>query len=168
MDLGSLLALLALLLLVGFFVARPLLDNSPASRAALTSAQDHAFSHLAAERERLLDTLQELDFDFKLGKIPAEEYPQRRTLLLQQGAEILKQLDSLAPPADNIEAAIIQRRAALPEPARRQPVAEDDDIETLLAARRRARTGQSAGFCPQCGSPVQQTDKFCAKCGKAL
>jgi predicted amidophosphoribosyltransferase len=37
-----------------------------------------------------------------------------------------------------------------------------------LAARRRARQDKSAGFCPQCGSPVQKSDLFCPRCGKAL
>jgi predicted amidophosphoribosyltransferase len=41
----------------------------------------------------------------------------------------------------------------------------DDDLETLLANRRRARSEKSAGFCSQCGGPFQKSDRFCPKCG---
>ena len=32
-----------------------------------------------AERDRVINSLQELDFDFKLGKIPEEDYPVQRS-----------------------------------------------------------------------------------------
>ena len=44
----------------------------------------------------------------------------------------------------------------------------DDDLEVLLANRRRARSEKSAGFCPKCGGPVQKSDRFCPKCGTTL
>ncbi len=168
MDLGSLLLLLSILILVAFFVARPLIEQS----ARLVSPEEQAHSLILAERERILEALQELDFDYKLGKIPAADYPPRRTLLLQQGAEILKQLDALDAPdplaADAVEVAIVARRERVPPPAQRRPLAEDDDIETMLAARRLNRKEQSSGFCPQCGHSLQQSDKFCSKCGHAI
>ena len=50
---------------------------------------------LLANRENALNALQELDFDFKLGKIPAEEYSIQRASLLQMGAEVLRRLDEI-------------------------------------------------------------------------
>ncbi|MBK5108490.1 MAG: zinc ribbon domain-containing protein, partial [Anaerolineales bacterium] len=44
----------------------------------------------------------------------------------------------------------------------------DDEVELQLAARRRSREGKSAGFCPQCGRPIQESDRFCPKCGNTL
>jgi hypothetical protein len=41
----------------------------------------------------------------------------------------------------------------------------DDDLEKLLADRRRARREKAAGFCPRCGGPVHKSDRFCPKCG---
>jgi predicted amidophosphoribosyltransferase len=35
----------------------------------------------------------------------------------------------------------------------------------LLADRRRVRQEKAVGFCPQCGGPVQKSDRFCPKCG---
>jgi NADH pyrophosphatase NudC (nudix superfamily) len=43
--------------------------------------------------------------------------------------------------------------------------APDDDLEVLLANRRRSRQNGTAGFCSKCGSALQKTDKFCPKCG---
>jgi hypothetical protein len=46
--------------------------------------------------------------------------------------------------------------------------APDEDLEVLLANRRRVRQDESAGFCPKCGSAVQKADKFCPKCGNKI
>jgi NADH pyrophosphatase NudC (nudix superfamily) len=43
-----------------------------------------------------------------------------------------------------------------------------DDLEALIAARRRARQEKASGFCPNCGKPVQESDRFCPKCGARL
>ncbi len=189
MDLGSLLLILALLVLVGLFVARPLLEKHSAALAAQQpeSALEHERSSLLAEHDRLLNALQELDFDFTLGKIPQEDYPVQRQALLHQGADVLRRLDemqSTAPVEDaeaRLESAIAARRAdaALAgAPAavavggngnsrkRLSGLAEpDDQLEALLANRRRERREKAAGFCHRCGGPLQKSDRFCPKCG---
>lgn len=180
MDVGSIFLFLGLLLLVGLFISRPLFERSPAA----VNQDEHELSALLAERERLLDALQELDFDHSLGKIPETEYPAQRTALLQSGAEVLRQLDALQTETyddsvdTRIEAAIAARREemiraqAVPNGQRMRPVrvidAPDDELETMLAARRRERSEKSIGFCPQCGGPVRQSDHFCPKCGTSV
>ncbi len=157
MDLAAILVLIALLLVITLYLVTPLLGN----RSPRSPQETQAVSSLLAERERLLNALQELDFDFQLGKVPAEDYPAQRADLLQKGADILKQLDALAPsrpPARSPEARAAGTQSAL----------NDDEIESMLAARRKARTSKSAGFCPRCGKPVLTTDKFCPNCGKSL
>jgi predicted amidophosphoribosyltransferase len=44
----------------------------------------------------------------------------------------------------------------------------DDDIESMIVARRKGRKEKSSGFCPKCGKPVTATDRFCPSCGKSL
>jgi hypothetical protein len=195
MDLGSIFLTLALLVLVGLFVSRPffaqksLTGNGQA--AGLDSQFDHKLSSLLAERDRLINALQELDFDYTLGKIPAEDYPAQRAVLLNKGAAVLRELDTLShddalpgasPETDaeaRLEAAIAARRAdasrasVSPNGANGKhavaPVATvDDETERLLADRRRARQEKAAGFCPQCGGTVQKSDRFCPKCGHTL
>src|SRR5512142_282133 len=92
MDLAAILFLVALLLAVSLYLVTPLMNNRSARRAQETQE----VSSLLAERERLLNALQELDFDFQLGKIPEEDYPEQRADLLRRGAEVLKKLDALA------------------------------------------------------------------------
>ena len=173
-SIGSIFLILAVLVGVALYVAQPYF----ARRARRMTAEAHEVSSLLAERDRVVNSLQELDFDFKLNKIPAEDYPLQRAALLQKGADILKQLDILAPashPApraakpteDRIEAAVAARRADLASDAPAQPV-DDDQVEAMIAARRSGRKEKSAGFCPRCGKPVLSSDRFCPSCGKSL
>ena len=45
---------------------------------------------------------------------------------------------------------------------------QEDDVEMLIASRRKQRQEKSAGFCPKCGRPVQKSDKFCSNCGTVV
>jgi hypothetical protein len=193
MDLGSVLLILALLVLVAIFVGRPILEKkSQASQMAQPENEaEHERSSLLAERDRLLNALQELDFDFALGKIPQEDYPVQRQALLQQGADVLRRLDAIQVEPNSagefvtaearMEAAIAARRAdaaLVGQPvgvavgngngrkhAATAVAAPDDQLEALLANRRRERREKAAGFCHKCGGPIQKSDRFCPKCG---
>jgi hypothetical protein len=152
MDLAAILLLLALLVGVGLFLAAPLM------RGTRTAAFDDSAetSSLLAERDRVISALQELDFDFALGKIPEAEYPEQRTGLLERGAEILRRLDALSPaPRRTGTASEASRRI---EAAAAGPVAEGS---ADLPAK-------SAGFCPRCGKAIMTSDRFCPHCGKSL
>jgi hypothetical protein len=184
MDIGSVFLILALLAVVVLLVSRPLFmrDNMPAFE--LSNREDHDYSALLAERDRVLTALEELDFDNSLGKIPEEDYPVQRALLLQYGADILRKLDEYSASgkeqkADSdaeetsegrLEAVLLARRGSRPAPAAAAFAANggEDAIEILIASRRRARNGKSAGFCPQCGGPLQKSDRFCPKCGATV
>jgi hypothetical protein len=152
MDLGSLLLGLALLLLVGAYVARPLFEAAPAEPVP---AEAHA--DLIAEREAVLSALADLEFDHRTGKISAEDYQAQRAALVSQGAAILRRLDESG--------------------AGRPDLDLDAEIEAAIAARRRApapppapraEAGPAPKFCPNCGSPVLAGDRFCARCGTRL
>ena len=149
MDIGAIFLLLALLLAVGLFIAQPLTER----RARRIAVETHELSTLMAERERIINALQELDFDYILGKIPAEDYPTQRASLLQKGAQILRQLDALPSPNEKgaggegmsaearLEAASASRRADAAA-FKSQKAADgslDDKLEALIAARLAAR-----------------------------
>ncbi len=153
MDIAAILFLIALLLTVSLYLMSPLMGE----RMRRPAEEPQEVSSLLAERERLLNALQELDFDFQLGKIPDDDYPAQRTDLLQKGAEVLKKLDALAPSRPPAAAA-----------AGATGGLSDDEIESMLAARRKAHKTRSAGFCPRCGKPIMATDQFCPSCGKSL
>jgi rubrerythrin len=168
MELGSLFLILAVLVAVGIYLYAPFTSRARRARTSET----HEVSSLKAERDRVINSLQELDFDFKLGKIPEEDYPEQRTALLQKGSDILRKLDELAPvsaSASDVEARIEKAAAAKrADSSAVESQVSDDDLESMIAARRKEHKSKSAGFCPKCGKPVLVTDKFCPSCGKAV
>ncbi len=176
MELTAIFFSLAVLILVGMYLYAPFTER----RAKRVTEEEHELSALMAERDRVINSLQELDFDFKLGKVPEEDYPVQRTSLLQKGADILRKIDALtSTPSPNgkrarsdgqdmearLEKAIAARRA---DAALAKAEVSDDDLETLISSRRKGHTHKSAGFCPRCGKPVMITDRFCPSCGKSL
>lgn len=172
MEIGSIFLVLAVILGVGVYVAQPFLER----RGRRTTVEAHETSALLAERDRIINALQELDFDFSLKKIPAEDYPIQRAELLQKGSGILQKLDALTPisyPAstkglatNQIESAVAARRADMStEPASPR---DDQDVEALISTRRKGRKEKSGGFCPRCGKPVLVSDRFCPHCGKSI
>jgi hypothetical protein len=168
MELTAIFFSLAVLLLVGIYLYAPFMER----RARRVTEEEHELSALMAERDRVINSLQELDFDFKLGKIPEDDYPLQRTTLLQKGADLLRKIDVLAPQPvsvqnteDRLERAIAARRA---DASVARVEVTDDDIESMISSRRKRRPNKSAGFCPKCGKPVMVTDRFCPSCGKSL
>jgi len=182
MDISAIFFTLAVLILVGMYLYAPFTQK----RTRRVVEEDHDLSALMAERDRVLSSLQELDFDFKLGKIPDEDYPTQRANLLQKGADILRKLDEMAPGSTQVDtetriekavaplvslkapketSAVAARRA---DASNAKPKLSDEDIESMIASRRKGRKGKSAGFCPKCGKPVMTTDRFCPSCGKSL
>src|SRR5215217_4840614 len=114
MQLTAIFFSLAILILVGIYLYAPFMER----RARRVTEEEHELSTLMAERDRVINSLQELDFDFKLGKIPEEDYPAQRTSLLQTGADLLRKIDAIAPQSASIqnadariERAIAARRA---------------------------------------------------------
>lgn len=175
MDIGSIFLILGLFILVALFITRPFLEKKSVS----VSQEEHDLSSLLAEKDRTLTTLQELEFDHLLGKIPEEDYPSLRSAMMQRGADLLRKIDEIQPTAqpmavdDRLEAAIIARRLAVAEAPTNANGGNgvhvpDDNIEQMIAVRRRSRQEKAGGFCPKCGGVVQQSDRFCPKCGTPM
>ncbi len=168
MQIAAIFFTLAIFILVAMYLYAPFMER----RARRVTEEEHELSALLAERDRVINALQELDFDFKLGKIPEEDYPTQRSGLLQKGADILRKIDSFAPQAvstqdeeERLEKAIAARRA---DASTAKPEVTDDDVESLISSRRRSHKEKAGGFCPKCGKPIMATDRFCPSCGKSL
>jgi len=177
MEIAAILLTFGVTILVGLYLYAPLLER----QGRRVTVEEHELSSLLAERDRVVNSLQELDFDFKLGKIPEGDYPAQRASLLQKGADILRGIDSFSPnraersasgdeasaqdTESRIEKAVAARRA---DASVKQAELTDDDLESMIVSRRKNRKSTSAGFCPKCGKPVLTTDKFCPSCGKSL
>ncbi len=146
-----------LTLAVFFFVGAYLYAPFARGYGRRVTEEERELSSLMAERERVLSSLQELDFDFKLGKIPEEDYPVQRTSLLQKGAEVLRKMDALTITEADLRNA----------PAKKSKIT-DSELENMISRRRASRKKNFDGFCPKCGKPVMADDRFCPSCGKAL
>jgi hypothetical protein len=178
MTFGSVLLGLALMVLVGLYLARPLLAQSGDERQ-----RESRYKDLLALKESYLIQLRNLEFDFQTGKVPEEIYQQQRSELVDVAAELLKQIDSM-------EAAAFG--TAPPESATTGPAAPSSGIDTDIekAVMRRRQSHQAPGsvyyqkrteqvgtgaasvgetkFCPQCGKKTDRDDKFCVNCGAKL
>lgn len=171
MEIGAIFFALAVVTLVGMYVGQPYIQH----RGRRATQEDHEYSTLMADYDRAVNTLQELDFDNALGKVPEDDYPRQRAELLAKGADLLRKLDTFRPQEkkasrdakSRMEAAVASRRADSSD-ERSVTVLDDDDLESMISARRKTRKEKSAGFCPKCGKPVQVSDRFCPSCGKAI
>ena len=159
MELGAIFLLLGVLVIVVLFVAQPFTENWHAK-----VQNGHEISVLLANRDNALIALQELDFDFRLGKIPAEEYSVQRASLLQMGAEVFRRLDEIQGEQFALHEAS-GKSVIMEQPLK--PL-DDEDLEDLIAKRRAARQQKVGGFCPKCGKPILQSDQFCSSCGQAV
>ena len=156
MTLGSALLIIALFLFVVAFVVRPLTTGAGVH---VTEAERH-LSELLAARDNTLSSLADLEMDKLLEKIPPEDYDAERAELLQEGAEILRQIDVLAEEGLSEATANAGAQADLPD--------AEAELEAAVARLRSPGEKPSASFCPQCGQPVVPDDRFCSHCGTAL
>jgi DUF438 domain-containing protein len=169
MEIGAIFLILAVLILTAMFISAPFMKKQRKH-----VQEDHEISSLMAENERILNALQELDFDNKLGKIPSEDYPSMRNDLMKKGVSILHKLDEIQKTATShdaekfIEATIAARRVDSTIDPNRDEVEADEELEAMIAKRRNSQKAKSAGFCPKCGNPILVSDAFCPKCGNTL
>jgi hypothetical protein len=170
MTIGSIFLALALLVLVGLYVARPLIKPVSRSRSRLTTYQA-----LFAQKEAILVQIRSLEFDYNTGKLTDADYHRTREEFMVEAEDIFRRLDELeerggtVEPASattatgstsdfesEIEAAVVRRRS---QPA---PIApESSQIQPSVS------NGKTR-YCPECGRPTDPDDKFCANCGHKL
>jgi hypothetical protein len=84
MDLSALFIGLALLLWV---IGAIWYGSRPTDTTDTTPPPDLAQQHAA-----ILNALNDLTFEYQSGKLTATDYQQERAILIQQGAQVLKQL----------------------------------------------------------------------------
>ncbi len=127
--------LLGLLILIGLltYSFMPLMVPSKNEDERKLNREHHV-QDLANQLERLIESVQDLDFDYDTGKVTDEVYDHQRKMLVGRGVSVLMRLDQFEAPPDIdylLEEQIAQRRAIL-----RGDVSVDDVIEAQIAARR--------------------------------
>ncbi len=149
---GSLFLIAGLALVVILFITRPLLRHTPVDQEGDNAeiTLDHQRSALMAERDRVITSLQELDFDNTLGKVPVEEYQEQRVALLKTGADTLRRLDVLG------RGAAVPPVGAPPESQAEdtQPAVVDATVEARIEAAVAARRADLARATAKAGAPL--------------
>ncbi|MGE5225329.1 MAG: zinc ribbon domain-containing protein [Planctomycetaceae bacterium] len=134
-----------LLLVVVYYIARPWLVPQ-------VEAEGIRAVELRDRRDRLAASLTDLDMEFSTGKLAVEDYEAQREGREREFEEAERELDALGEPADGDRS-----RSAEADP--------DDELERLIAARRRELAHVA---CPACGTTHDPEDRFCRSCGTEL
>jgi hypothetical protein len=90
-----LVVILILLALVILYVTRPLFTARPENE---TPAPEDATTLQETEYQAILENIRELDFEFKLGKMSAQEHEEQRAALILEAAQTLSKIRSAEPP----------------------------------------------------------------------
>ena len=105
---------------------------------------------LQRKKEVILGNIQDLDFEYKCGKLSEEDYQKVRAEMNAEAALVFQEIENLESSADLD--ALIRRE--------------------ISARKVRSKTGATVPAatiaCPSCGSRNPVSNKFCADCGARL
>jgi hypothetical protein len=104
-------------------------------------------SVLTASQSLYTNWLRDLEIDHMAGKISEQDY---QTQKKQITARLVLAKENQVPQT------LVNGDAGVPA------------VEALIQDRKSERVERSAGFCTQCGGPLQQSDLFCPSCGLKL
>ena len=150
MTFGSILIVLLIFILSGYYIIRPFLVKSELTGRSSSSIYDS----LSAERERLLLAIEELDLELDLSKISSREHSRNRDILLAEAAEVLRKLDKYKKSGKGKKATPVK--------------AEPDDLEKMINDRKKQLKAEKSRSCSHCGKTIKDNDQFCSHCGEAL
>jgi hypothetical protein len=114
---------------------------------------------LIMEKNFLLASIRELEFDLALGKISEKDHREGIRVARDRALEVMRELDAAAGARSLIERELAERLAA----------------QKIPAARKRAKAAPSEAIAPApapracraCGVPLPSDARFCAQCGAA-
>jgi len=93
----------------------------------------------------LLGNIQDLDFEYKCGKLSEADYGQVRKEMTGEVAGVLEQIHGIEASLDL-----------------------DALIRREIAARKNPSAGSALAACPSCGANNPPKNKFCAECGAKI
>ena len=101
---------------------------------------------LQRKKEVVLGNIQDLDFEYKCGKLSEQDYQKIRGEMSAEAAKVFSEIDEIESQADLD--ALIRRE--------------------ITSRKGKAKTSPSTTACPSCGVTNPATNKFCAECGAKL
>jgi len=109
---------------------------------------------LQRKKEVILGNIQDLDFEYKCGKLSDEDHNHVRAEMAGEFAAVLRKIDEIEASQDLD--ALIRRELNARRKSRRTPQATEASVP------------DSGSACPSCGTDNPETNKFCAECGAKL
>jgi hypothetical protein len=101
---------------------------------------------LQRKKEVVLGNIQDLDFEYKCGKLSEEDYQKIRSEMSAEAAMVFQEIDSIESEADLD--ALIRRE--------------------ISARKQKSKTSAATLSCSACGVANPPTNRFCAECGAKL
>jgi hypothetical protein len=101
---------------------------------------------LQRKKEVILGNIQDLDFEYKCGKLSDEDFHKIRGEMTAEAAIVFQEIENIESTADLD--ALIRRE--------------------LSARQNKSKTAGRTSVCSSCGAGNPATNKFCAECGAKL
>src|SRR5262247_94819 len=98
---------------------------------------------LQRKKDVVLGNIQDLDFEYKCGKLSEEDYQKIRSEMSTEAATVFQEIEHIESAADLD--ALIRRE--------------------ISARKSKSKTVARTVVCPSCDSANPATNKFCAECG---
>jgi hypothetical protein len=117
------------------------------------------FKHLEDRKAAIYESLRDLQFEYRLGKLSDHDYQQTKRDLQSELAVVMAEMDRIK-----------QELGLMPEPAGKASKAVRAAAPATLAAAVKgngSRDGKGS-VCPHCGAHFTESLKFCGECGKAM
>jgi len=122
---------------------------------------------LNSEKELLYTALNDIEFDYGLGKLSREDYDELKRDYKAKAVSVLKEIDEISKGVhsteleDELEKEITTtRKSKLPE--------ENKIEEEILKARKQKNDKNKYLTCMNCGRQYSAGDLFCSRCGIGL
>jgi rubrerythrin len=126
------------------YIAHPYFKKQTVSPKS-KKARSNRLSDLQAQRDTILASIKDLEFDREMGKVSDEDYAQMNTQFRRDAVGILQQIDQ-----SNGKSSA--KRA----------------LEAELKSLRNQKKSQGKFFCKHCGASVSAQDRFCSSCGEKV
>ena len=124
-------------------VCRPLFRKDDTLESAII--EETEWDLLQRKKEVVLGNIQDLDFEYKCGKLSEEDYRKIRGEMSAEAALVFHQIDEIESSKDL-----------------------DALIRREVSARKNKPGAVQSAVCPSCSSKNPIANKFCAECGAKL
>ncbi len=125
-------------------ICRPLFRKDDTLESAII--EETEWDLLQRKKEVILGNIQDLDFEYKCGKLSEEDYAKIRGEMSAEAAAVLRDIDNIESSKDLD--ALIRRE--------------------VLARQNKPGQSKQTAACTSCGFKNPATNKFCAECGAGL